>query len=199
MKICICCKFKKEYSEFTIDNKQKDNRYSVCKICLKEKRILKKENKRKYDIEYRLKNKDKLIEKSRNYQKSIPNEIRTKRNKKYRQKNKDKFNKWQLKYIKKNKYKFLYRTVLNNFLVRSGRNKNDSAIQILGYDYEKFKLRIEFNFKEGMSWENHGKWHVDHKKPISKFNVGISPKIVNALSNLQPLWANENLSKGNKF
>ena len=55
------------------------------------------------------------------------------------------------------------------------------------------------NFKEGMCWENHGSWHIDHKKPISKFKEGTSPKIVNSLCNLQPLWAEENLSKGNKF
>ena len=50
-----------------------------------------------------------------------------------------------------------------------------------------------------MSWDNYGEWHIDHKKPISKFKDGISISTINALSNLQPLWAKDNLSKGNKF
>lgn len=52
-----------------------------------------------------------------------------------------------------------------------------------------------------MNWSNRGEWHLDHKKPVSRFiKQGITdPSIINALSNLQPLWAHENLSKGNKF
>ena len=84
-------------------------------------------------------------------------------------------------------------------MTRCGKNKNDSAFNILGYDYDKFKKRIETNFKDGMCWENHGEWHVDHKKPISRFNSNTPPHIVNALCNLQPLWAKDNLSKGNKY
>lgn len=198
MKICITCKIEKDINEFTIDNSKPDGRYSTCKECLKEKRKLKKEEKRIYDINYRIKNNKILKEKKRIYQKSIPNHVRAYHNRKYRQNHKEKFNEWQLKYIEENKYKFVYRALLNNFMVRCGKNKNDSAFKILGYDYNKFKQRIETNFKEGMSWKNHGKWHVDHKKPISKFNNETPPNIVNALCNLQPLWAKENLSKGNK-
>ena len=50
-----------------------------------------------------------------------------------------------------------------------------------------------------MSWDNYGKWHVDHKKPISLFNKNTPAHIVNALSNLQPLWAKDNLSKGKRL
>jgi hypothetical protein len=50
-----------------------------------------------------------------------------------------------------------------------------------------------------MSWSNYGRWHIDHKKPISKFKDGSNISVINALSNLQPLWAKDNLSKGNKF
>jgi len=50
-----------------------------------------------------------------------------------------------------------------------------------------------------MSWDNYGEWDIDHKKPISKFNKNTKLSTVNSLSNLQPLWAKDNLSKGNKF
>ena len=49
-----------------------------------------------------------------------------------------------------------------------------------------------------MSWDNHGKWHIDHIKPVSKFDKNTLPSIVNALSNLQPLWAIDNIQKGNQ-
>ena len=52
-----------------------------------------------------------------------------------------------------------------------------------------------------MSFANYGTWHIDHIKPIVQFaREGITdPKIINALSNLQPLWAEENLRKNAKY
>lgn len=46
-----------------------------------------------------------------------------------------------------------------------------------------------------MSWDNYGSWHIDHIKPISKFQKNTPIKVVNNLDNLQPLWAIENLRK----
>lgn len=72
------------------------------------------------------------------------------------------------------------------------------TVDILGYSREQFIARIEMNFKDGMNWENYGEWHIDHTKPISAFlEQGVDdPKIVNALCNLKPMWAKDNLSKG---
>ena len=61
---------------------------------------------------------------------------------------------------------------------------------------EKFKQRLEFNFKEGMSWENYGSvWEIDHIKPISAFEKDTPPSVVNALCNLQPLLIETNNKK----
>lgn len=70
----------------------------------------------------------------------------------------------------------------------------------LGYTGEMLRDRIACQFLPGMSWENHGEWHIDHKWPVSAFVAqGITdPKRINALCNLQPLWASDNLSKGDK-
>jgi hypothetical protein len=68
-----------------------------------------------------------------------------------------------------------------------------------GYTPKQLIQRIECQFKEGMSWNNRSEWHIDHRKPISKFDEGTSPKIINILSNLRPIWKHENLSKSNKF
>ncbi len=69
------------------------------------------------------------------------------------------------------------------------------------YTAEQLKQRIEFNFRDGMSWDNWGEWHIDHTKPIKRFlEQGITDvAVINALCNLRPLWAKENLSKGAKF
>ena len=50
-----------------------------------------------------------------------------------------------------------------------------------------------------MSWDNHGEWHIDHIKPISKFSFDDDIKIINGLNNLQPLWKKDNLIKSNKY
>ena len=81
---------------------------------------------------------------------------------------------------------------------KGGRKKME---KLHGYTFEQLATRIEFQFKDGMGWDNRSEWHIDHKKPIARFlEQGITdPKIVNALSNLQPMWASENRSKGAKF
>lgn len=72
---------------------------------------------------------------------------------------------------------------------------------MLGYSWEEFKEKIESQFQPGMSWQNHGEWHIDHITPVSVFNANniFDIKLVNALSNLQPMWRNENIKKGIEF
>jgi hypothetical protein len=71
---------------------------------------------------------------------------------------------------------------------------------IVGCSKVFFRKYIEKKFKPGMTWSNHGKWHLDHKIALSKFNPKSLEDIkeANHYSNLQPLWASENLSKKNK-
>ena len=69
----------------------------------------------------------------------------------------------------------------------------------MGYTPVELKENLEKKFLNGMSWENHGEWHVDHIKPISSFPKDTHPSVINSLNNLQPLWAKDNLSKGSKI
>ena len=78
-------------------------------------------------------------------------------------------------------------------------HKSSSTIKMLGYSADDLKTHIESLFKEGMSWDNYGDWHIDHIKPVSLFDDSDDVSIVNSLENLQPLWAFDNLSKSNKF
>ena len=113
----------------------------------------------------------------------------------------DKYKEWKNEYTKKHKEKnphiYAWRTMLHNTLKRFGTSKEDTTINLLGYSAEQLKLRLECQFKDGICWENYGEWHIDHKKPVSSFPPDTDMSIVNALSNLQPLWAYDNLSKGN--
>lgn len=80
--------------------------------------------------------------------------------------------------------------------------KNPKGFGVLGYSKEELISHIITQFKEGMTLENYGKWHIDHIKPVSKFEFEKTSdkgfKECFALENLQPLWAKDNLKKGAK-
>ena len=94
--------------------------------------------------------------------------------------------------------------LLRGMVVRVSRlglkNKKSSYESILGYDRIELRNHLESQFQDGMSWDNHGEWHIDHIIPVSHFiKKGIyDPEKINALENLQPLWAEDNLKKGAK-
>jgi len=92
-------------------------------------------------------------------------------------------------YRLKNKHVGLWRSVLKASLWRLGTPKEGLTIDLLGYSSTEFKIHIESLFTEGMSWDNHGEWHVDHIMDVSTFDPDTPPSVVNALTNLQPLWA----------
>lgn len=70
---------------------------------------------------------------------------------------------------------------------------------VLGWDISDLIRHLERQFCDGMTWENYGKWHVDHIRPVSsfKFTSMNDPEFRAcwALSNLRPLWARENIQK----
>ena len=79
-----------------------------------------------------------------------------------------------------------------------------SSIKYIGCSVEKLKEHLEKQFKEGMTWENHGKWHIDHIIPVKYKENGQEPTLEEVIkrlhyTNLQPLWAEENMSKGNRY
>lgn len=94
------------------------------------------------------------------------------------------------------------REMVRRVMMVTGDNKRRRPSRhILGYASNDLRLHLEQQFKPGMTWENYGEWHIDHKIPISLMILfGVTdPSLINALWNLQPLWAHENLAKGNRF
>lgn len=92
-----------------------------------------------------------------------------------------------------------WRTVLKNAIQRINTKKSNSTIEMLGYSADDLRKHLESLFSEGMSWDNWGEWHIDHKVPVSKFDKETPMSVVNSLFNLQPLWSLDNLLKSNKM
>lgn len=94
------------------------------------------------------------------------------------------------------KLRSLLRSRLN--LAIKNKSKQGSAVYLLGCTIGQAIDHIERQFTEGMTWSNWGKWHLDHIKPLASFDLEDVDQLTQAChySNLQPLWAKENLSKG---
>jgi hypothetical protein len=83
---------------------------------------------------------------------------------------------------------------------RYGRSKLTKSSILLGCSAQEYKRHIESLFLPGMSWANYSKWHIDHIKPISSFDLTTleGQKAAFHYTNTQPLWAVDNLRKGSK-
>lgn len=103
---------------------------------------------------------------------------------------------------RKNKLRQLHRSLLNRMILLGDSLKEGHTSEQLGYTAEQLRKHIESLFKTGMSWENHGRgsgmWHIDHIRPIYSFPLNVDPSIVSELSNLRPLWEEENLKRPKK-
>jgi hypothetical protein len=137
-----------------------------------------KEHRKKYMDEYREKNIDKIREVKRNYERT--------------RKANDPL------------YKLVanFRTAIWTVLKENNMDKYGHYFEILQYSPEQLAYHLEKQFSEGMTWENYGEWHVDHKLPITSFNfqeIGDNEFMrCWGLDNLQPMWADENIRKSNK-
>jgi len=193
MKKCSKCNIEKELSEF--------KRYRICKDC--NKILNKRYNDSRKDKmrDYYQDNKDIIKERNKlNY--SNNTEYIKERNKKYAVRNKSVRNNY-LSNRKKVDSLFHLTVKIRNLIYISfyngGFSKKSKTNNILGCSFEEFKKYIESQFQEGMSWENQGEWHLDHKIPVSWAESEEKVYELNHYTNFQPLWAKDNLSKGNKW
>ena len=79
--------------------------------------------------------------------------------------------------------------------------KSDRTLALLGMEISEFRIYIQGQFRPGMTWENHGSvWHLDHIIACAKFDLSNpeQQKICFRWDNFQPLFVQENLSKGAK-
>ena len=148
-----------------------------------------------------------LREQSKDWHRNNPDKAAEK-HRKHRQSNLDKYNAWRRERLKE-RYRedkeFKASITLRSFIFRMKNlgldQKETLSSKSLGYTPKQFVEHIESLWEEGMNWDNHGEWHIDHVKPLSAFikEGEQDPAVVNALSNLKPVWAEENLKKGDRF
>jgi hypothetical protein len=79
--------------------------------------------------------------------------------------------------------------------------KTESVSECLGCSFSELKKWLESQFVHGMSWNNYGQWHIDHVKPLALFDLSNPVQFRDAChyTNLQPLWAIDNLKKGTRY
>ena len=93
----------------------------------------------------------------------------------------------------------IIRSMISSYIKSNGVKKSRRSEEIIGCKFKEFKIYLESKFLDGMTWENYGSWHIDHIIPISYAKSEKDIYRLNHFSNFQPLWAKDNLSKGNRF
>lgn len=140
-------------------------------------------------------------ERSRTYRKRYPNKVRT-AYKKWLKNNPD-YHKDYVKNKRANDVGFRMACNLRTRLRDALKNnsKTGSAVKLLGCSIDYLKQHLEAQFEKGMSWDNYGQWHIDHIKPLSLFDLTDVQQLKEACcyTNLQPLWAIDNIKKGNTY
>lgn len=215
-KICNKCKEEKEICEFTKDKRNKNGFGYTCKVCHnkhsklyrnnnQEKITIWKELNKDYNKIYYENNKTSALER-----KKIWRSNNLEKEKKYRKN----YNLINLEKIKenrriKNKIKydndFVYRikqnirTRINLFLKSNNIKKQNKTFDIVGCSPEYLKEYLEKQFINGMTWENRNDWHIDHIIPLSSAKTEEDVIKLCHYTNLQPLWAKDNLIKSNKI
>lgn len=95
------------------------------------------------------------------------------------------------------KLKRTLRSRLYGALLSKGYIHNNKFSIYIGCSIEELKAYIESKFSSGMTWENHGLWHIDHIIPLSSAKTQDEMYELCHYTNLQPLWAKDNIVKGN--
>ena len=174
------------------------NRIGVCRKHRSQSPIFKK-----LQLDYRIKNREKIRKIINNYAQTHREEKQI-YDKLYRQKNGKqiddrikKYRKERKKYDPLFKLKLTLQSRIYNALT-THYIKNKRTIKLLGAEISIIKKYIKKQFLKGMTWENHGKWHIDHKMPLATAKSKEEMEKLCHYTNLQPLWAYENLSKGGK-
>lgn len=180
-KVCSKCKVEKSVDCFGKNKNTRNGLADWCKDCYS-----------KQCKDWYSKNKERAIKRARSWQDEHVERCRENDKKyKHRRSREDICFKMSI----------LLRSRLKN-AVRNGQ-KAGSAVRDLGCSIEELKAYLESLFQPGMSWENWTKdgWHIDHKLPLSCFDLTDREQVLKAChyTNLQPLWAHDNLSKNNRI
>jgi hypothetical protein len=208
LKTCNVCNIEKDISFF---RKRKDKVRNPCKECFNKQLKL---NKKVYDIPtegtFSCCNcgKEKMVEefsvdatspRGLRYRcKQCENEKRTENNRADLEKSRQKYRDQSRKRRKDVKNRI--RLNLGTRLYLAVQKKHGNTMDLTGCSKDELISHLESKFTEGMTLENYGEWHIDHIKPCASFDLSNLEEQKKCFhwSNLQPLWASENIRKGCK-
>jgi hypothetical protein len=223
-KVCNKCNLEKDICEFGKLKSSRDGYRYFCKKCRnniektyegsnvsERKKKWRNNNKEKiknhyqetkqiildYQKKYREENLDKIKERGKKYYNINKKEILDK-NKIYRKNTKNIRNIYESKKKKNDPiYSLLcgMRSRLCNYLKMCDVTKTNKTFDIVGCSPQFLKEHLETQFTDGMSWDNRSEWHIDHIIPLSSAKTEDELYKLCHYTNLQPLWAKDNLSK----
>lgn len=224
MKKCTICESEKPYSEFHRQRGRRDGYGDWCKPCKSERKRQQYQanphKARAYMAAYRAANPEKVAEAKKAARLKKLDEYKAKEARNYR-KNRDKILAYSKEYRRKNwpmvlakntRYKRerlradpLYRMqysmrcrIFQAFRAQ-GYAKGGKTSKLLGCDWDELMQHMAAQFQHGMTLDNYGEWHVDHIIPVSSAKDADELTRLCHYSNLQPLWAADNLSKGSQM
>ena len=216
-KKCSKCEVLKSLEQFPNDPKYLDGKRRTCKECRKPKWIP-KENETLFCNTCKEQKGYNLFAKRGYHKPSICKSCLNSRdrsirasdpesyNKKIReiyQIRKDKINETRRKTLQKRRDedpKYRAMMALHCRLYMAVKEKTGKTLELTGCSKEDLYKHLESKFTKDMTWENYGEWHIDHIRPCASFNLidHDQQKACFHWSNLQPLWARDNIRKGSK-
>jgi aspartyl-tRNA synthetase len=185
---CKCTMLLKYFSE-----NRKGELFKTCDTCLEKNRKYAENHKeeRKENTErWVMNNKEHFKEQKKIYYKANKEKINRKKNEWDKNKRDTDVNYRVLKNLRNR----LWYAIKEN-------TKSATTKILLGCTSEELKIHLENKFTDGMNWDNYGKWHIDHILPCCSFDMSSSDKQKECFhfSNLQPLWAIDNMIKGGRI
>ena len=224
---CGQCKTYKALEKFGYSKSTWDNLRPTCKDCLVQNNSINKEKRTEYNKKYWQLTKEQQQEKNREWRRNNPEKVKEsmkrwleenkeykkKKDKEYREAHKEDYRENQRRWVRENHHRmkeengpeFQEHKLKSNIGRRIreilGQEKSERCMDYVGCSLEDLRKHIETTFTEGMTWENYGNWHIDHKIPCAAFNIldPIEKKACFYYKNLQALWAKDNVIKKDKY
>lgn len=198
--VCSKCKIEKPVDLFFKRKDRPIGRISICKECSRNKGIDYRTNNRSRYLEVRRKSKTKNRHKDSEYYQKNKDRIKI-RARKYREKNRGLLNERdRVRRLCNTNRKI--KSNIHRRMCSAVKNKGHAAIDLIGCSPQELRTHLESKFSPGMSWDNYGRegWHIDHIRPCASFDLSDPEQQKQCFhyTNLQPLWAKENLSKGGR-
>jgi hypothetical protein len=201
IKICSKCGVEKELKDFNKMSKVKCGVRSYCRECQKidskKYRLENKEKIKEYNTKWNKENQEYYKKYFEEYY-IINYEKEKERKLKWSRDNREYSNNYQKK---RKKEDILFNIISNmrNSVNRYLKYKSKHTFEIIGCSPQLLKEHLENQFVSGMGWDNRSEWHIDHIIPLSSAKTEDELYKLCHYTNLQPLWAEENLKKSNKI